>query len=482
MPTSRKVATPGSGNLTTIFVSHVTEERELALPLKEMLEELFSGDVEVFVSSDTDSILSGEKWTESVRNALNRASILIVLCSKTSLQRAWVQFEVGAAWMRDIPIIPICHSGTKLTDLPIPLSLQNALEISQPGMERLFNSVARALNTNRKARPSVIAKHLKVLKQAQANFTPASVVQFERHFDVVIPSPGTLEGEDIPDDAVVESNADSLRLFGYLTPGPMTWKDIERAARRVKDQRWLRELEKCICDASQNRDFRPVQAIYHCGEGSYQPQLAKREILSNGASKYHVHLVETVVAPLTEVQNEFGLMATVLRLGLRFRYEVIQKYHYPVADAVKRKKDAGPHVQELRKQICASIEVIENDALSRGAENIQPAAIAELFALDEDQEEISRIQDDWEATRAALFDDKTPPDAAAMRNILQKMRELNYRFMDLGTRRFHEMVTERWNGAPPHRHATPSTPPSAGPVPPELIARAPDAGRHAPKS
>jgi cell pole-organizing protein PopZ len=162
-----------------------------------------------------------------------------------------------------------------------------------------------------------------------------------------------------------------------------------------------------------------------------------------------VHLVETVVAPLTEVQNEFGLIATLLRLGLRFRYEVIQKYHRALSAALRAKSGNSQAAAELRGHIRNAISVIENDALSRGAENIDRAAVAELFDRDEDQDAIAQVQDDWEQSRLALFTDDPAPGLEAMRDIISAMRDLNYRFMSLSTRRFNEMVSERWRPAGP---------------------------------
>jgi len=55
-------------------------------------------------------------------SALNKAHIHIVLASPDSVERKWINFEAGAAHVRGIPIIPLCHSGLTPAQLPVPLS------------------------------------------------------------------------------------------------------------------------------------------------------------------------------------------------------------------------------------------------------------------------------------------------------------------------------------------------------------------------
>jgi hypothetical protein len=377
-----------------------------------------------------------------------------VLCSKASIQRSWVQFEVGAAWIRDRPILPLCHSGLKPHDLPLPLSLLESSEISEIGIRRLYDAVAHEVGTNRKVQPEAMARHLAALLAAESSRKASSALQFERYIDIVIPPPGRLETELIPDATIVESNDQSLKLFGLVNTGTRTWREIVKAAQKTKDQRWLKELQTCIYLASNDEDFRSVQAVYHNPHGSYQPQLAKKEVQPDGACRFHVHLVETLVAPLTEVQNDFGLLATLLRLGLRFRYEVIQKFHRALMAAARAKKAPNPAaVAELRSQLRNAIEIIENDALSRGAENIDRASVVELFNCSEDQDVILRVQEDWDEQRARLFRDDPAPEFDEMDEILNAMRELNFDFMTRGSRRLHEMVNERWRPVTPSGHA-----------------------------
>jgi hypothetical protein len=129
-----------------LFISHISEEVEPAVRVKTALERDFLGLVEVFVSSDTESIAAGELWLTSIEEALQKASMLVILCSPQSIARPWINFEAGAAWVRKIPLIPVCHAGLAARDLPMPLSLHQGIALADPeGFRRLYARVAEAL-------------------------------------------------------------------------------------------------------------------------------------------------------------------------------------------------------------------------------------------------------------------------------------------------------------------------------------------------
>jgi HEAT repeat protein len=127
-----------------VFISHTSIEKDLAIFLKERIEKDFLGLVNVFVSSDQESIEAGESWLEALRRALKSASLEIILCSPASITKPWVNFEAGAAWLQGIPVVPLCHSGLQTTALPMPLSSLQGGESSDPNTYvRLYNRIAK---------------------------------------------------------------------------------------------------------------------------------------------------------------------------------------------------------------------------------------------------------------------------------------------------------------------------------------------------
>ena len=132
-----------------VFISHISAERELAVFLKEQLEKHFLGLVNVFVSSDEESIEAGAAWLDAVKRALTTAELQLVLCSVASTGRPWVNFEAGAAWVRGIPVVPLCHSGLEPAHLPMPLSALQGGSVTNPEtFVRLYNRIAKLVPCN----------------------------------------------------------------------------------------------------------------------------------------------------------------------------------------------------------------------------------------------------------------------------------------------------------------------------------------------
>ena len=128
-----------------VFISHVSTEAEIASGLKQRLDRDFEG-LRVFVSSDRDGIQAGERWLEELEGALKGADLQLVLCSTGSVDRPWVNFEAGAAWLRGIPVIPVCHSGYSGEQLPAPFSALQWVECTRHGMQRLYDRIAKELD------------------------------------------------------------------------------------------------------------------------------------------------------------------------------------------------------------------------------------------------------------------------------------------------------------------------------------------------
>jgi hypothetical protein len=112
----------------TIFISHITEESEIALIFKEEFDRIFLGMANIFISSDARSIKVGQNWLSEITDGLRNCAAMLIFCSPFSIGRSWINFECGAGWARDIEIAPICHSGLRPVDLPLPISLLQGIE------------------------------------------------------------------------------------------------------------------------------------------------------------------------------------------------------------------------------------------------------------------------------------------------------------------------------------------------------------------
>jgi hypothetical protein len=132
-----------------VFLSHLTVEAKLADIISRHFSRDFIGLIHVFASSDSTSVPVGSKWLTEIVDALGEADVHMILCSAESVNRPWINFEAGAARLRGIPIIPICHTGFTPARLPVPLSESEGIEAASPEeLRSLYKTIADMLGAD----------------------------------------------------------------------------------------------------------------------------------------------------------------------------------------------------------------------------------------------------------------------------------------------------------------------------------------------
>jgi len=113
----------------SIFISHIHEEAAIAKTLKQWLEASFPGHISAFVSSDYEDLPLGKRWLAEIEAAMDRSRLLITLISPASFERMWIHLEAGWALGREVEVLPICHSGRSVGQLPRPYSDWSGVDI-----------------------------------------------------------------------------------------------------------------------------------------------------------------------------------------------------------------------------------------------------------------------------------------------------------------------------------------------------------------
>lgn len=73
----------------------------------------------------------------------------MVLCSFEALTRSWINFEAGAARVRNIPIVPLCYMSMTPAQLPVPFGVYEGLGITTAkGWEKLCNTISDKLGAS----------------------------------------------------------------------------------------------------------------------------------------------------------------------------------------------------------------------------------------------------------------------------------------------------------------------------------------------
>jgi TIR domain len=127
----------------TLFLSHSSTDAVALLRLKEILADLSVGAVDIFLSSDGQSIPFGKNWVHEVEHALQRAKLMFVFISSAALRSAWVPFESGYAYARDIRVVPVGIGGVDLGAVRPPLALLQGFNLHSPAA---MNNLVATIN------------------------------------------------------------------------------------------------------------------------------------------------------------------------------------------------------------------------------------------------------------------------------------------------------------------------------------------------
>jgi hypothetical protein len=154
--------------MTDVFISFVQEDKAVAETVKRILEYELRPQVKVFMTADQSQVLAGDDWLKRIKEELTQASIVILMLSKRSIKRPWVNLEAGAAWITGKRVIPVCFGNQSKASLPHPYSLWQAVQI--PDDEQyLVTTVAGALGM---AKPAAARGKMST---AVASESPASL-------------------------------------------------------------------------------------------------------------------------------------------------------------------------------------------------------------------------------------------------------------------------------------------------------------------
>ena len=112
----------------TIFFSHSTKDKNQLLKIKQKFENATGGVLEIFMSSDGQSIPFGQNWVHKIEQGLEKAKIMFVFVTPNSINSNWIYFEAGFAYSKGIEVIPV-GIGVDIALLKPPLNLLQGFNI-----------------------------------------------------------------------------------------------------------------------------------------------------------------------------------------------------------------------------------------------------------------------------------------------------------------------------------------------------------------
>lgn len=116
-------------NKPTIFFSHSSVDKEMVLTIKGKIDDITGGVLDIFLTSDGQSIPFGTNWVHKIEEGLNNAAIMFLFMTPNSVNSNWVNFEAGFAYSKGIKVIPV-GIGVDIAQLKAPISLLQGFNVT----------------------------------------------------------------------------------------------------------------------------------------------------------------------------------------------------------------------------------------------------------------------------------------------------------------------------------------------------------------
>ena len=130
----------------TLFFSHSSKDKDMVLAIKNKVMKYTSGTLEIFQSSDGESIPFGTNWIHKVEEGLKEAKVMFVFITEQSISSGWIYFEAGYAYSKDVHVIPV-GIGVSVGDLKAPLNLLQGFNItSADSLNNFLTIINREFN------------------------------------------------------------------------------------------------------------------------------------------------------------------------------------------------------------------------------------------------------------------------------------------------------------------------------------------------
>lgn len=130
---------------TRAFISYSREDEDLARSLRDRLS-----DVQIPCFIDTGYLSLGDEWRTKTIEALHNANIVIVVCTKRSMNSQEVTFEWAYALALGVPVLPVIYErGVKLHGALVGIDALDFVDPANRHWDRLLSMANEVRNQHR---------------------------------------------------------------------------------------------------------------------------------------------------------------------------------------------------------------------------------------------------------------------------------------------------------------------------------------------
>lgn len=273
-----------------IFISHSSNEQEVALAIQKLIESVFLH-TDVYVSSSPISNPAGSAWYDKMLANLREAVALIIVCSERSIDRPWINFETGAGIARNVPVIPLMHSGLDASSVRIPFSLLQAKQASDK--QHLIDLIT--------ALADVLGVRVPASIDALSEDAISRIESFERDY---YQTPEVIQTYESSRDAQMEIGSrlklcqERVVLCGaHFAVSLSDWRgDYIAAIERGVDIDIIMLDPDCdaVKTTAESYGMREDELRRECRDSLEKAKIIRDESISNGRGKVRVYLMNTL--------------------------------------------------------------------------------------------------------------------------------------------------------------------------------------------
>ncbi|GAA4327486.1 toll/interleukin-1 receptor domain-containing protein [Christiangramia aestuarii] len=138
-------------NKPTIFFSHSAKDKKLLSALRNNLLNITSNTIQIFQSSDGESIPFGNNWIHKIEENLRDTKLMFVFVSPNSIKSNWLYFESGFSYSKGVKVVPVGIEGIDIGQIGPPINLLQGFNInSHEGLNNIITVINREFNSTYK--------------------------------------------------------------------------------------------------------------------------------------------------------------------------------------------------------------------------------------------------------------------------------------------------------------------------------------------
>ena len=435
--------TPG-----TIFISHRAQYAGLVKELKKAIETTSRGQIVVFISEE---LRGADDWREAIKSQLANAQSLFLVYGAPYEDWSWCFYEAGYFAGIDAgqtqPRRIYCISRPNVP-APGPLSeLQMVTDI-----DGLLNDLIEIFDQNKvtynpvQLRQTICEAGRGLFRQLE-EFSGYSRVYF------VANDSDFGAAADLPAGAMLKGDKAVLtQLFG-IGKDAVSWDEVANVAssdRTPQEQmffcKWIEETKGIIL-AARKQSFKPPQTVLIARAGlRVRFLLYQARIQGDGSYCCEFLVVDEVGGPVLGSKPRMLALLTSVRLGFRFRYELIKHFE----NEPDRLSDADRRARII--EIPRIIDNLTTESVSRG--NITPEDLQAAFDNEDDADRIGKLVSYWPFLQGQLYSslglsaDGKPvseqgligPNLQTYRLAFESLQLLNLEFLSICCARISRMM------------------------------------------